>query len=325
MDRDNRWERIVRAYELIAQGKSEFTAPDAGTALAMAYARGESDEFVQASAIIQPGESAVRVEDGDVIMFMNFRADRARQITRAFIEPSFDCFKRNTVPRLASFVGLTEYSEDFGIPVAFPPERLHNVFGAYIANAGLRQLRIAETEKYAHVTFFFNGGEEHPFAGEDRILIPSPHVATYDLQPQMSAPQVTDELVQAIGSGKYDAIICNFANADMVGHTGNFPAAVQAIETLDTCLGRIVEALQKVGGELLITADHGNAEQMSGDGTGQAHTAHTVNPVPFIYVGRPATVANGGALSDVAPTMLYLMGLDIPAEMSGDTLVELAQ
>lgn len=325
MDRDNRWERIERAYDLIAQGRAEFHAVNAGTALALAYARGESDEFVQATAIIPPGESAVQVEDGDVIIFMNFRADRVRQLTRAFIEPGFKCFERATRPRLASFVSLTDYSEDFGIPVAFPPERLHNVFGAYIADAGLRQLRIAETEKYAHVTFFFNGGTEQPFAGEDRILIPSPHVATYDLMPQMSAPRVTDELVQAIASGKYDAIICNFANADMVGHTGNFPAAVEAIETLDSCLGRIIEALQKVGGELLITADHGNAEQMCGDGTGQAHTAHTVNPVPFIYVGRPATVAASGALSDVAPTMLYLMGLDIPAEMSGDTLVELAQ
>ncbi len=323
MDRDNRWERIESAYNLITQGKATFHAPDAGTALNMAYARGESDEFVQATAIVTPGESAVHIEDGDVVIFMNFRADRARQITRTFIEPGFVCFAREVTPQLGGFIGLTEYSEAFDIPAAFPPERLHNVFGAYIANAGLRQLRIAETEKYAHVTFFFNGGEEQPFENEDRILIPSPRVATYDLMPQMSAPQVTDELVQAIAGGKYDAIICNFANADMVGHTGNFPATVEAIETLDTCLGRILEALQKAGGELLITADHGNAEQMCGYGTGQAHTAHTVNPVPFIYVGRPAIVANGGSLSDIAPTMLYLMGLEIPVEMSGDVLVEL--
>ncbi len=325
MDRDNRWSRVERAYNLIAQGKAEFQAPDAGTALDMAYQRGESDEFVQATAIVPAGAAAVKVEDGDVIVFMNFRADRARQITRAFIEPEFNCFTRDYMPKLASFVGLTEFSEKFSVPAAFPAERLHNVFGAYIANEGLRQLRIAETEKYAHVTFFFNGGEEQPFTGEDRILIPSPRVATYDLQPQMSAPQVTDELVQAIAGGKYDAIVCNFANADMVGHTGNFPAAVQAIETLDACLGRIIVALREAGGELLITADHGNAEQMYGVGTGQAHTAHTVNPVPFVYIGRPATVAQSGALSDVAPTMLYLMGLDIPAEMSGDTLVELVQ
>ena len=326
MDRDHRWPRIQRAYDLITLGKAEFQAPDAGSALAQAYARGESDEFLQATAIVRAGQQPVRVEDGDVILFMNFRSDRARQITRALIEPDFDGFPREVTPKLGSFVTLTEYSEDFSMPVAFPPERLHNVFGAYIAHQGLRQLRIAETEKYAHVTFFFNGGEEQPFEGEDRILIPSPNVATYDLLPQMSAPKVTDELVQAIESGKYDAIICNLANPDMVGHTGNFEAAVKAIEAIDACLGRVVQTLRKVGGELLITADHGNAEQMcgEGEGIGQAHTAHTVNPVPFIYVGRPASVTGyGGTLADVAPTMLYLMGLDIPQEMSGDTLVEL--
>ncbi|MEW6353726.1 MAG: 2,3-bisphosphoglycerate-independent phosphoglycerate mutase [Pseudomonadota bacterium] len=323
MDRDHRWPRIQQAYDLITQGKAEFQAHDAGSALAQAYARGESDEFVKATAIVPAGEKPVRIEDGDVVIFMNFRSDRARQITRAFIEKDFSGFQRAVTPKLANFVTLTEYSEDFSVPVAFPPERLHNVFGAYIAQAGLRQLRIAETEKYAHVTFFFNGGEEQPFPGEDRILIPSPNVATYDLQPEMSAPKVTDELVKAIDSGKYDAIICNFANPDMVGHTGSFEAAVKAIEAIDTCLGRIHEALRKVGGELLITADHGNAEQMCGEGTGQAHTAHTSNPVPFIYVGRPAKVAKTGALADVAPTMLYLLGLDIPQEMSGDTLVEL--
>ena len=327
MDRDNRWPRIQSAYDLITQGKAEFHALDANSALAQAYARGETDEFVKATAVIPVGEKPIQMQDGDAIIFMNFRADRARQITRAFIEPDFQGFARAVMPKLASFVSLTDYSEEFAIPVAFPPERLHNVFGAYIANAGLRQLRIAETEKYAHVTFFFNGGEEQPFAGEDRILIPSPQVATYDLQPEMSASQLTDELVTAIASGKYDTIICNFANPDMVGHTGNFEATVKAIEMIDTCLGRIVEALQKVGGELLITADHGNAEQMhgEGDGLGQAHTAHTVNPVPFIYVGRPARAAKSGALADIAPTMLYLMGLDIPLEMSGDTLVELVQ
>lgn len=320
MDRDHRWPRIQQAYDLITQGKAAFNAPDAAQALAAAYARGESDEFVQATSIAQP----VRMEEGDVVIFMNFRSDRARQITRAFIEPDFDGFERAYVPKLASLVTLTEYSEDFAVPVAFPPERLHNVFGQYIARQGMRQLRIAETEKYAHVTFFFNGGEEQPFEGEDRILIPSPNVATYDLLPQMSAPKVTDELVKAIESRQYDAVICNLANPDMVGHTGNFEAAVQAIETIDTCLGRVTEALAKVGGELLITADHGNAEQMCGNGTGQAHTAHTSNPVPFLYVGRPASVAASGVLADVAPTMLYLMGLDIPLEMSGDTLVELA-
>lgn len=268
-------------------------------------------------------QQPVCIEDGDVVIFMNFRSDRARQITRAFIEPNFTGFRREATPRLGGFVTLTDYSEDFPVPVAFPPERLKNVFGAYVAEQGLRQLRIAETEKYAHVTFFFNGGEEQPFVGEDRILIPSPHVATYDLQPQMSAAQLTDQLVQAIESRTYDTIICNFANPDMVGHTGNFDATVKAIETIDTCLGRIVEALKKVGGELLVTADHGNAEQLIGEGTGQAHTAHTTNPVPLIYVGRPAKMTKGGTLADVAPTMLHLMGLDIPSEMSGDSLVEL--
>ena len=323
MDRDHRWPRIQAAYDLISLGKAEFRAETAMQALEMAYERDESDEFIKATAIVPRGEQPVHIEDGDVVIFMNFRSDRARQITRAFIEPNFTGFRREATPKLGGFVTLTDYSEDFPVPVAFPPERLKNVFGAYIAEQGLRQLRIAETEKYAHVTFFFNGGEEQPFVGEDRILIPSPHVATYDLQPQMSAAQLTDQLVQAIESRTYDTIICNFANPDMVGHTGNFDATVKAIETIDTCLGRLVEALKKVGGEVLITADHGNAEQLIGEGTGQAHTAHTTNPVPLIYIGRPAKMAKGGALADVAPTLLHLMDLDIPSEMSGDSLVEL--
>lgn len=323
MDRDHRWPRIQAAYDLITLGKAEFRAETAAQALEMAYARGESDEFAKATAIVPRGEQPVRIEDGDAVIFMNFRSDRARQITRAFTEPNFTGFRREATPNLGGFVTLTDYSEDFPVPVAFPPERLKNVFGAYIAEQGLRQLRIAETEKYAHVTFFFNGGEEQPFVGEDRILIPSPHVATYDLQPQMSAAQLTDQLTQAIESRTYDTIICNFANPDMVGHTGNLDATVKAIETIDTCLGRIIESLKKVGGEALITADHGNAEQLIGEGTGQAHTAHTTNPVPLIYVGRPAKIAKGGALADVAPTLLHLMDLDIPSEMSGDSLVEL--
>lgn len=325
MDRDHRWPRIQEAYDLITQGKAQFQAPDALSALDRAYARGESDEFVKATAVVPRGAKPVRVEDGDVVVFMNFRSDRARQITRPFIEPDFDGFQRAAEPKLGAFVSLTEYSDDFDIPVAFPAERLSNVFGAYVAQRGLHQLRIAETEKYAHVTFFFNGGEEQPFEGEDRILVPSPLVATYDLQPQMSAPEVTERLVHAIESGKYDVIICNFANPDMVGHTGSFDAAVKAIEAIDGALGKIHHALQRVGGEMLITADHGNAEQMIGAGTGQAHTAHTTNPVPFIYVGRPALIAKGGVLSDVAPTLLYLMGLPIPAEMTGRPLVTLVE
>jgi len=323
MDRDHRWPRIQAAYDLITQAKAEFQAHDALSALNAAYERGESDEFIKATTIAPAGETPVRVLDGDVMVFMNYRSDRARQITRPFIEPGFDSFQRAVVPKLGAFVSLTEYSADFDVPVAFPPERLKNVFGEYLSRLGLRQLRIAETEKYAHVTFFFNGGREEVFEGEDRILVPSPNVATYDLQPEMSAAELTDKLVVAIESGKYNAIICNYANPDMVGHTGNFAATVKAIEALDVCLGRVVAALQAAGGEALITADHGNAEQMSSRETGQAHTAHTNNPVPLIYMGRAAQLAETGSLCDVAPTLLQLMGLDKPEEMGGHSLVTL--
>lgn len=323
MDRDHRWPRVQAAYDLITQGKADYTAPDALSALDMAYARGETDEFVKATAIVPSGGAPVRMEDGDAVIFMNYRSDRARQITRAFIEEGFDGFPRTVRPQLSAFVSLTEYNEEFHIPVAFPPERLRNTFGEYIAQLGLHQLRIAETEKYAHVTFFFNGGAEQPYAGEDRILVPSPNVATYDLKPEMSAPEVTNKLVEAITSGKYDAIICNYANPDMVGHTGNMAAAIKAIETIDGCLVRVVTALKNVGGELIITADHGNAEQMADDSTGQAHTAHTTNLVPFIYVGRSAEPAAAGTLADVAPTMLYVMGVEPPPEMSGRPLIKL--
>ncbi len=318
MDRDHRWERIKRAYDLITLGRAETCADSALEALQKAYARGESDEFVTASCIGNP----VPVADGDVIVNMNYRSDRARQITRAFIEPDFSGFEREVVPRLGAFVSLTEYSKDFDIPVAYPPDRLDNTFGEYIAHLGLHQLRIAETEKYAHVTFFFNGGVEAPNEGEHRILVPSPQVATYDLQPEMSAYEVTDRLVEAIRSGRYDAIICNYANGDMVGHTGNYEAAVQAIEVLDKCLGRVTEAVQAAGGEMLITADHGNAEQMVDLKAQQAHTAHTLNPVPLIYVGNAApALMNNGALCDVAPTLLQIMGLPQPAAMTGRSLL----
>ena len=325
MDRDHRWPRIKAAYDLIAHGQAQTEAPDAETALQNAYDRGESDEFVQATAIVPPGGKRVHVEDGDVIVFMNYRSDRARQITRPFIESDFNCFDRGTPPNIGLFVSLTEYNSEFEIPVAFPSERMRNVFGEYLANLGMRQLRIAETEKYAHVTFFFNGGVEEPFEGEDRILINSPHVTTYDMQPEMSAPELTDKLVEAIHSGTYDVIICNYANPDMVGHTGNFDAAVEAIEALDVCLGRVYEALQHVGGEMLVTADHGNAEMMRSDKTGQAHTAHTTNLVPLIYVGREARMAENGALSDVVPSMIFCMGLEKPSEMTGHSLVEFVE
>jgi len=324
MDRDQRWERVAPAYELLVDGKAPYTAATAEDALALAYERGESDEFVQATAIVDPAGQPARMADGDVVVFMNFRADRARQMTRALTDPAFAGFARGRVPQLASYVCLTSYGEEFArLPVAFPPQTLANGFGEYIAARGLTQLRIAETEKYAHVTYFFNGGVEQVYPGEDRILVPSPKVATYDLKPEMSAPEVTDKLVAAIESRKYDAIVCNYANGDMVGHTGNFAAAVQAVETLDACVGRVVAAARSVRGEVLITADHGNVEMMHDPATGQAHTAHTLNRVPFVYVGRPATVAKDGALQDLAPTMLALLGLPKPPEMTGETLVHL--
>ena len=325
MDRDHRWPRIQAAYDVMTQGKAEFSAPDALTALEQAYARDETDEFVQATAITKNGDIPVQIEDGDVLIFMNFRSDRARQITRPFIESDFDGFEREVSPKLGSFVSLTEYKDDFDVPVAFPPERLNNVFGAYLSSLGMRQLRIAETEKYAHVTFFFNGGEEEPFEGEDRILVNSPNVATYDLQPEMCAPELTDKLVDAIESGKYDAIICNYANPDMVGHTGKLEPTIKAIEALDGCIERICVALDKTNSEMLMTADHGNAEMMVNPETGQPHTAHTMNPVPLIYYSKrkASFIVDGGTLSDIAPTMLYLMGLQLPYEMNGKQLIEI--
>ena len=320
MDRDNRWDRVEQAYKLIVDGQGEFNAANAQAGLAAAYARGENDEFVKATTLGEP----VKVEDGDAVVFMNFRADRARELSRCFVEADFKEFPRARVPQLAGFVTLTQYSASIPAPCAFAPASLTNVLGEYLANNGKTQLRIAETEKYAHVTFFFSGGREEPFPGEERILIPSPNVATYDLQPEMSAPQVTDKIVEAIEQQRYDVIVVNYANGDMVGHTGVFSAAVKAVECLDSCVGRIVEALDKVGGEALITADHGNVEQMADESTGQAHTAHTCEPVPFIYVGkRPARIRAGGVLADVAPTLLTLMGLPVPTEMTGTSIVEL--
>ena len=326
MDRDHRWPRIQAAYDLMTQGQAEFTAPTAMEALEMAYARGETDEFVKTTVIVPPGEKPACIADGDVVIFMNFRSDRARQITRPFIEKNFDAFRRAVVPKLGAFVSLTEYNSEFHVPVAFPPERLRNVMGSYLASLGRHQLRIAETEKYAHVTFFFNGGIETPFDFEDRLLIPSPtDVPTYNLKPEMSAPRLTEEVVKAIRAGHYDVIVCNYANPDMVGHTGDFEATVKAIEAVDRCLANIYQAIKETGGEMLITADHGNAEQMFDLETGQPHTAHTTNPVPFLYIGRPATLAPSGALEDIAPTMLHLLGLPLPDEMTGRPLITLAE
>lgn len=322
LDRDNRWERVQVAYDLITGAAAEFDAPSAQAGLDAAYARGETDEFVKATVI----GAAAPVADGDALIFMNYRADRAREITRAFVEPGFSGFARARTPHLAAYVCLTQYQKGIPAPVAYTPEDLTNVLGEVLAGHGKRQLRIAETEKYAHVTFFFNGGREQPFDGEDRILVPSPKVATYDLQPEMSAAEVTDKLVEAIEGRRYDLIVVNYANPDMVGHTGLYDAAVKAVETIDTCLGRLDAALAKVGGEMLITADHGNIESLWDASSGQPNTAHTNNVVPFVYLshaGRSAVPAPSGSLCDVAPTLLYLMGLPQPDEMNGLTLLSL--
>ncbi len=322
MDRDNRWDRVVQAYDLLTRGEAPYTATNVTEALEAAYERGENDEFVKPTWIPATGKEGT-IGDNDAVLFMNFRADRSRELTRAFVESDFSGFPRKTLPALADFVTLTEYAADIKVPCAYPPETLKNGLGEYLQSLGKTQLRIAETEKYAHVTFFFSGGVESTYRGEDRILIPSPNVATYDLQPEMSAPEVTDKLVAAIESGKYDLIVCNFANGDMVGHTGIFNAARQAVEALDQCLARLVAAIDKTGSQCLITADHGNAECMV-DEEGRPHTQHTTGPVPLVYVGpRKLSLRPDGKLSDIAPSLLTLMGLPQPPEMTGTSLVEL--
>ncbi|MGL4957735.1 MAG: 2,3-bisphosphoglycerate-independent phosphoglycerate mutase, partial [Plesiomonas sp.] len=317
MDRDNRWDRVQLAYDLMTQAKAEFHASNVLDGLQAAYARGENDEFVKPTVLQADGEAAADMNDGDALIFMNFRADRARQLTRTFINADFNGFTREKVVNFGDFVMLTEYAADIKTVCAYPPENLVNTMGEWLSKHQKTQLRISETEKYAHVTFFYNGGVEDPFVGEDRILIQSPQVATYDLQPEMSSAELTEKLVGAIESGKYDAIICNYPNGDMVGHTGIFDAAVKAVETLDHCIEQVVAAVRKVDGQLLITADHGNAELMKDQTTGQPFTAHTNLPVPLIYVGKPAETVHGGKLSDLAPTMLSMMGMEIPAEMTG--------
>jgi 2,3-bisphosphoglycerate-independent phosphoglycerate mutase len=319
MDRDNRWDRVEPAYDLLTAGSAEFSYATVEAGLEAAYARGEDDEFVKPTVI---GSSPAPVADGDAVVFMNFRSDRARELSRAFLQTDFDGFTRKRVPKLSRFVTLTHYADDIDAPCAYPPEALQNVLGETLAKQGKTQLRIAETEKYAHVTFFFNGGREEPFAKEERELIASPDVKTYDLKPEMSAIEVTDKLVEAIKSANFDAIICNYANGDMVGHTGDFAAAVKAVETLDACLARIVSAINEVNGELLITADHGNVEQMLDSETQQPLTSHTNGPVPLVYVGASDKQFSGeGALCDLAPTLLSLLGLEIPTEMTGKDLL----
>lgn len=320
MDRDRRYDRTQSVYELLTENKAVYSFDSALSALQAAYEHNETDEFVTPTLIGQHPP----IQTGDIVLFMNFRSDRARQLSYAFTDPNFSGFPRKVWPKLAEFLTLTEYSKDISAEVLYPPISLKNMLGEYLEQHHLRQLRIAETEKYAHVTFFFNGGREKPYVGEDRILVPSPSVATYDLCPEMSAFQITEQLIDAIKHHKYDVMICNFANADMVGHSGIFDATVKAIEILDVCLGKILNALQEVGGEAMITADHGNAEYMFDETTQQPHTAHTEEPVPFVYVGRTARITHrNGTLADIAPTILTLLDLPIPKEMTGHSLVEL--
>ena len=321
MDRDKRWERVRPAYLAITEALAPHGADTAMAALEAAYARGENDEFVEPTVI---GAGAA-VHDGDAVVFMNFRADRARELTAAFVSPDFDGFER---PRplaltLGRFTCLSEYDANLPAPVAFAGDDLHNTLADVVSAHGLKQLRIAETEKYAHVTFFLSGGREALVPGEDRILVPSPKVATYDLQPEMSCPEVTARLVEDIRAQRHDLIVCNIANPDMVGHTGSLPAAIAAAEAVDVALGALREALAAVGGEMIVTADHGNLEMMRDPATGQAHTAHTVGPVPLVYFGaRRASLRGGGALRDIAPTVLDLLQIAVPAEMTGRSLLE---
>lgn len=318
MDRDKRWPRVEPAYHALVEARAAHHADNAIQALQQAYARGETDEFVQATVLPE----AEPMRDGDAVVFMNFRADRARQLTASFVQPGFEGFARRRVPSLSAFVCLSEYEAGLPARIAFPPEALENTLADVLAAHGKTQLRIAETEKYAHVTFFFNGGVERPVPGEERILVPSPQVATYDLQPEMSCPALTEGLVAAIAGGRFDAIICNIANPDMVGHTGNLAAAIQAAEAVDTALAAVRVAVETAGGVLLVTADHGNVEMMRDPLTGEPHTAHTVGPVYFVMVGRAGRLRTGGSLRDIAPTVLQLMGLPIPAEMTGRSLID---
>ena len=321
MDRDKRWERVSQAYDALVHGEGE-KALDAVAAIEESYQKEIFDEFVKPTVITnKAGEPLAKIENGDSVIFFNFRPDRAREITRSIVDKEFDGFETEKLDTY--FVCMTPYDETMpNVEVAFRKEEIRNTFGEYISKKGLKQLRIAETEKYAHVTFFFNGGEEKQYEGEDRILVPSPKVETYDLKPEMSAYEVTDKVIEAIKSEKYDSIILNYANPDMVGHTGSIDAAVKALETINDCVAKVVEAVKSVDGVLLITADHGNAEQMIDYKTGEPHTAHTTNPVPLAVVGLPGNKkVREGRLADLAPTMLDIMGLEKPDEMTGESLI----
>lgn len=318
MDRDQRWQRIEPVYRLLTEQQSAYSFASAAEAITAFYQQKIEDEFIPPTQI----GAGRAIQDGDSVLFFNFRSDRARQLTQAFITQDFQEFKRNKIPNIAHFVSMTSYAADLPTQSAFPPLTCHNTLGEIIAKHGLKQLRLAETEKYAHVTFFFNGGREKAYLNEDRILIPSPSVATYDLQPQMSAAQLTQTLVDVIQRQAYDVIICNYANADMVGHTGNFAAAILAIECIDNALKTIWQALEKIDGQLLITADHGNAELMFDEATHQTHTAHTNEAVPFLYIGKNKKFnCASGSLIDIAPTILSLLGIKPPTEMTGRALL----
>ncbi|WP_089608824.1 2,3-bisphosphoglycerate-independent phosphoglycerate mutase [Dehalobacterium formicoaceticum] len=325
MDRDQRWDRVAKAYQAMVYGEG-IRAVSPQAALEQSYEQRVNDEFVEPVVFVdEQGRPKGRIQSGDTVIFYNFRADRAREITRAFIEPEFSAFDRGTNPPQVHYVCMTQYHHEFQVPVVFPPQNLDHTLGQVLAEEGLKQLRIAETEKYAHVTFFFNGGVEEANPGEDRILIPSPHIATYDLKPEMSAYEVTEKVVEKIKSGIYDVIIINYANPDMVGHTGMMDATVKAVETVDVCLGKVVEAVRNQGGRLLITADHGNAEAMIDINTGGPQTAHTSDEVPFILVDDELIgleLKEKGALSDIAPTMLELLGIRQPEEMTGKSLLK---
>ena len=316
MDRDNRWERVEKAYAAMVYGEGE-QAECPLCAMQNSYDKEVTDEFVVPTVV----KGAEPISQGDSVIFYNFRPDRAREITRTLVDPDFTGFERKKGFFPLTYVCMTQYDATMpNVEVAYKPESLVNTFGEYISNKGLTQLRIAETEKYAHVTFFFNGGVEKQYPGEDRILVKSPAVATYDLQPEMSAYEVTDKMVEAVKSGKYDALILNYANCDMVGHTGVFEAAVKAVEAVDTCVGRVVEAVKEMGGCVLLTADHGNADKMVDD-DGTPFTAHTTNPVPFCVINHPCQLREGGRLADIAPTMLKVLGLEQPAEMTGESII----
>ncbi len=319
MDRDKRWERVEKSYNALVNGIGE-KATSATQAIEESYQKEIFDEFVLPTLICNNDEPIATIGENDSVIFLNFRPDRAREITRSLVDKDFTGFERKYFPLY--YVCFTNYDETIeNVHIVFKKDEIKNTLGEIVSKKGLTQLRIAETEKYAHVTFFFNGGEEKQYKGEDRILIPSPKVETYDMKPEMSAIEVTDKVVEVIESKKYNTIILNYANPDMVGHTGNLEATIKAIETIDTCVGRVVEALEKVNGVAIITADHGNSEQMIDYTTGEPHTAHTTNPVPLILVGKKATL-KPGRLADLAPTMLEIMGIEKPAEMTGTSLID---